>query len=81
MPARSSARFIAGRFLEAKWTARDGKTVFLALDRAKALDSASREALANSLRRIGCPDRFANMVAAIYCSKLAFVVDDFGAAL
>ena len=72
----ADAIFLARRVIEDAWATRDGETLLLALDWAKAFDSVSPTALAASLRRFGLPDHFVRVVASIYQDR-TFVVSEF----
>ena len=71
------ALFMARRMIEDAWAVKDGRSIFLALDWAKAFDSVSPKALARALRRFGLPQAFVDMVEAIYTMR-RFVVRDAG---
>ncbi len=72
------ALFIARRELERANSEKHGKSVFLALDWAKAFDSVSPDGLSDALSRFGLPESFVDMIQAIY-SKRCFIVSDAGA--
>ena len=73
----ADALFVARRELERANCEKNGKSVFLALDWAKAFDSVSPEALANALLRFGVPQHFVEMIQAIYTER-QFIVQDAG---
>ena len=56
---------------------RDGESVFLALDWAKAFDSISPEAMARALIRFGRPTKLVVIIMEIY-KRRTFVVHDSG---
>jgi len=71
------ALFIARRIIEDTWAEKDGKSILLALDWAKAFDSISPASLTRALLRFGCPPAFIEMIQAIYCDR-QFLVSDSG---
>ena len=74
----SDALFVARRTLEEAWEQKEGKTVMLALDWARAFDSVSPAALALSLKRFGVPQRMIEIISSIYSDR-EFIVRDAGA--
>ena len=73
----TDAIFMARRYLDDAWEAKDGHLVFLALDWAKAFDSVDPAALLRALRRFGLPDKMLKAVGAIYTGR-RFAVRDAG---
>lgn len=71
----ADALFVVRRLLEDTWAAKDGRMVFAALDWARAFDSISPTALHRALLRFGVPEKFANVVGAIYRDRKFFVRD------
>ena len=71
------ALFIARREIERANRQKDGKTILLALDWAKAFDSVSPDALATALKRFGIPQELVQMISAIYTDR-RFIIRDAG---
>ena len=71
------ALFLASQMIDEAWATRDGSLIMLALDRAKAFDSISPDALLTALRRFGVPSQILDSIRAIYTGR-RFIVNDVG---
>ena len=69
----TEALFIARRCVEKAWSEKDGKTILLALDWAKAFDSVSPDALLGALTRFGIPQKFIGIIGDIYVGRKFYV--------
>ena len=69
---------VARRRIEEAIACRGGELAFLALDWKAAFDSVSPDGLSRALLRFGVPQRFVEMIAAIYSDR-RFIVSDCGA--
>ena len=73
----SHALLMARTEIERTWAMRDGQSMLLALDWAKAFDSIDPDGLLTALSRFGIPGKFLSMISDIY-SQRKFSVRDCG---
>jgi hypothetical protein len=73
----TDAIFILRRRIELAWAQREGSTIVLALDWAKAFDSVDPQAMLVALRRFGLPEHVIDVAGVVY-SQRRFQVRDCG---